>query len=143
MRVRDRMRGKTLTAAAFVALLSMNGGAALAAQNCGGGFEQCLVRFKQEAASAGISPRTISSALSGVEFEQSVINRDRAQGVFSQTFLEFAGRMVAGYRLQQGAAELKKNAATFSRIEKEFGVPGPVIVAFWGLETDFGANTGD
>jgi lytic murein transglycosylase len=51
--------------------------------------------------------------------------------------------MVAGYRLQQGAAELKKNAATFSRIEREFGVPSPVIVAFWGLETDFGANTGD
>ena len=137
------MRGKILTAAVVALLALADSGAATAAQNCGGGFAQWLVRFKQEAAAAGISQRTINSAFDGVQFEQSVINRDRAQGVFSQTFLEFAGRMVAGYRLQQGAAELKKNAATFARIEKEFGVPGPVIVSFWGLETDFGANTGD
>jgi lytic murein transglycosylase len=136
------MRNLLRTAAVALVLLAV-ADSAHAAPNCGGGFEQWLVRFKQEAAAAGISQRTINVALAGVRFDQKIVNRDRAQGVFSQTFLEFAGRMVAGYRLQQGAAELKKNAATFARIEKDFGVPGPVIVAFWGLETDFGANMGD
>jgi lytic murein transglycosylase len=133
---------KQIAAAAAATILALaSAGPASAA--CGGGFGPWLAAFKREAAAEGISARTIQNALADVRFEQSVINRDRAQGVFSQTFLEFAGRMVAGYRLQQGAAELKKNASTFARIEKEFGVPGPVIVAFWGLETDFGANTGD
>jgi lytic murein transglycosylase len=129
-----------LAAAATILALASAGPAHAA---CGGGFDRWLATFKQEAVAGGISSRTIETALAGVRFEQSVVNRDRAQGVFSQTFLEFAGRMVAGYRLQQGAAELKKNAATFGRIEREFGVPGPVIVGFWGLETDFGANIGD
>jgi lytic murein transglycosylase len=57
--------------------------------------------------------------------------------------VEFSGRMVADYRMKQGRNLLKKHADTFGRIEGEFGVPGPVIVGFWGLETDFGANLGD
>jgi lytic murein transglycosylase len=131
---------RRLKAATFVLVLAFAGHAHA---SCGGGFDRWLADFRREAVAEGISARTIETALAGVRFEQSVVNRDRAQGVFSQTFLEFAGRMVAAYRLQQGAAELKKNAATFARIEREFGVPGPVIVAFWGLETDFGANIGD
>jgi lytic murein transglycosylase len=51
--------------------------------------------------------------------------------------------MVADYRMSQGKSLLNKHADIFARIESEFGVPGPVIVAFWGLETDFGANLGD
>src|SRR6202008_1345133 len=47
------------------------------------------------------------------------------------------------YRMKQGKSLLKKHADTFQRIEQEFGVPGPVIVGFWGLETDFGANLGN
>jgi lytic murein transglycosylase len=133
------MKQQLAAAATILALVS----ASPAQAACGGGFDRWLSAFKREAIAEGVSARTVETALAGVRFEQSVVNRDRAQGVFSQTFLEFAGRMVAGYRLQQGAAELKKNAATFARIEREFGVPGPVIAAFWGLETDFGANTGD
>ena len=70
------------------------------------------------------------------------MRKDRAQGVFAQSFLQFSGRMVAGYRLQGGAQRIEKNSALFSRIEADYGVPAPVIVAFWGLETDFGSNTG-
>ena len=51
--------------------------------------------------------------------------------------------MVNAYRLTKGAALLKQYAPIFSRIESEYGVPGPVIVAIWGLETDFGAVTGN
>ncbi len=105
-------------------------------------FPRWLQGFKQEAAAQGISPQTIS-ALEGLTYDQATIAKDRGQAVFAQTFLQFSDRMVAGYRLQQGAGLLKKNAATFAKIQKQFGVPGPVLVAFWGLETDFGRVMGN
>src|SRR4029077_18421547 len=54
----------------------------------------------------------------------------------------FSDRMIAGYRMQNGQQQMKSHAALFSRVEKEFGVPAPILTAFWGLESDFGKNTG-
>ncbi|MCF1503480.1 lytic murein transglycosylase [Afifella sp. H1R] len=133
------MRAKCVwTAAVFGLVLATPA----AAQQCGGDFSTWLNGVKQEAAAAGVSDRGLS-ALSGVQFDRRVISRDRAQGVFTQTFAEFAGRMVNDYRLKNGRSLLNKYASTFSRIEQKYGVPGPVISAFWALETDFGANQGD
>jgi lytic murein transglycosylase len=136
----------SITSALAVAVVfgTITAGGPALAQGCegAGGFPGWLDAFKQQAAAAGISPGTIAQ-LDGVRYDQSVINSDRAQGVFSQSFLEFAGRMVAQYRMDQGRQLLQKHADTFARIERDFGVPGPVLVAFWGLETDFGANLGD
>jgi lytic murein transglycosylase len=50
--------------------------------------------------------------------------------------------MVEGYRIGQGAQRIKQNAGLFQRIEQQYGVPAPVLVAFWGLETDFGGFMG-
>lgn len=106
-----------------------------------GSFERWLSEFRAEARAKGISPRAIA-ALDQVTFDQNVINSDRRQSVFSQSFLEFSDRMAAKYRIQQGLALISKHRAVFDKIEQQFGVPAPVIVAFWGLETDFGANNG-
>lgn len=115
------------------------------AESCrnSGSFDRWLADFRREAADSGISRRVIAANLDGVKFDPRVIKADRRQGVFSQTFLKFAGRMVSKYRLSQGRKLLKRHSATFRRVSDDFGVPGPVIVAFWGLETDFGANMGD
>jgi lytic murein transglycosylase len=128
-------------AAIMTALLL--GGAPAAAQQCGGGFDRWLANFKAEAASKGISRATIAEAEPLMEFDQSIVNRDRGQKVFSQTFLEFSKRMAEGHRLKQGAQKIKQMAATFQRIEQQYGVPAPVLVAFWGLETDFGGFMGN
>jgi lytic murein transglycosylase len=115
------------------------------AQSCHpeGSFEAWLKSFRGDAAAAGISEDAIAAGLQGVRFDPGIVKKDRAQGVFSQTFLEFSDRMVAQYRLDQGKANLKKHKSVFDRIEEQFGVPGAVISSFWGLETDFGANIGD
>ena len=105
-------------------------------------FDSWMRDFRREAAGAGISQRTMARALDGVRFDPRIVRRDRAQGVFSQSFLKFSGRMVAAYRMKRGKALIRKHHAIFSRIKKDFGVPAPVIVGFWGLETDFGANSG-
>jgi lytic murein transglycosylase len=127
-------------------LLSFTAAAAHAqGGRCHGGasFEQWLGAFKQEAVAQGIARGTVETALAGVAFDQNIVNRDRGQGVFQQSFLQFASRMADGYRLQSGAGRLRSNAALFARIEQQFGVPGAVVAAFWGLETDFGANNGN
>jgi lytic murein transglycosylase len=107
------------------------------------GFDAWIAAFRQEAVSQGISQRTLAAAAPYLVYDQGIVNKDRGQGVFSQTFLQFSDRMAAGYRIQKGAALIKQHAATFARIERQYGVPAPVLVSFWGLETDFGANLGN
>lgn len=111
------------------------------AATCGGNFATWLEGVRKEADGMGIAPHAVA-ALDQVHFDQSVIDMDHRQGVFSQTFLEFSGRMVNTNRLKLGAARIAKYAQVFSAIEKKYGVPAPVIASFWGLETDFGANLG-
>jgi lytic murein transglycosylase len=123
------------------AVLTTPAASALAA-NCGAGsFESWIDDFKTEAAAKGISKSAIVAGLSGVTLDRSVISRDQSQRVFSQSFEEFSGRMVPS-RLTRGANMLKQYGSVLSRIEKDYGVPGEVLVAIWGLETDYGANTG-
>src|SRR5271168_1962602 len=100
-----------------------------------------LAAVKQDAAAQGISQRTIQSALATVTYDPGIIARDHAQGVFRQSFEQFSGRMVPP-RLARARQLLAQYAPIFARIDQQFGVPGAVIVAIWGLETDFGANSG-
>jgi len=107
-----------------------------------GSFAQWLAAFEREALAKGISQRAISEAAPFLTYDQHIVNIDRGQRVFTQSFLEFSGRMAAAYRIQRGQAEIKKRSALFARVEKQYGVPAPVIVSFWALESDFGANMG-
>ena len=106
-------------------------------------FDRFLADLKQQAVAAGVSQHTIAEASPYLVYDQGIVNRDRGQRVFGQVFTEFAGRMAAVYRMQQGQAKIKTYAAAFARAEKEYGVPPAVIAAFWGLESDFGANMGN
>ena len=106
-------------------------------------FDRFLADLKQRAVAAGVSQQTLAEAAPYLVYEQGIVNRDRGQRVFGQIFTEFAGRMAAPYRMQQGQQRIKTHAAAFARAEKEYGVPPAVIAAFWGLESDFGANMGN
>jgi lytic murein transglycosylase len=109
---------------------------------CGTGtFDTWLADFKTEAAAKGIAPAAIASGLNGVTQDKAVLARDHSQGVFSQTFEEFSGRMVPP-RLTRGSNMMKQYGSVLGRIEQTYGVPGEVLVAIWGLETDFGVNVG-
>ncbi len=106
-------------------------------------FAAWLDGVRKEAAAMGLSASAIHSALDNVSFDPAIVKKDRAQGVFTQDFLEFSDRMVSGYRLKKGAENMRKYGNTFAAIEKQFGVPAPVLTAYWALETDFGAFIGD
>jgi lytic murein transglycosylase len=127
-----------------MALLLAMPEAAWSQANCRntGSFEAWLANFKKEAIAKGISPAAIAAASPYLVLDQRIINIDRGQRFFAQNFLEISDKMLAGGRLPQGAAQIKKNQPLFAREEKEFGVPASVITAFWGLESDFGAGQG-
>ena len=132
-------------AAALLAILSA---APALAQNVGAcragtNFDRWLAQFKQDAVKAGVSQRTIAMASPQLVFDQGTVNRDRGQRVFGQIFTTFSNRMASANRVQGGQAKIKQYARAFARAEKEYGVPPAVIAAFWGLETDFGANSGN
>jgi len=114
-----------------------------AACHNGASFDRFLTDLKQQAVAAGVSQRALGEAAPYLVYDQGIVNRDRGQRVFGQVFTEFAGRMAAPYRMQQGQAQIKTYASAFARAEKEYGVPPAVIAAFWGLESDFGANMGN
>jgi lytic murein transglycosylase len=112
------------------------------AASCGtGSFEAWLADFKTEAAAKGIAQSAIASGLSGVTLDRTILARDHSQQVFSQSFEEFSGRMVPP-RLARGVNMMKHYGSVLTRIEQRYGVPGEVLVAIWGLETDYGVNIG-
>lgn len=110
---------------------------------CGGDLATFLEGVKAEAVARGIPADAADRALAGAAIDQKVLSRDRTQGVFKQTFTEFSKRTVSKSRLDIGARKMQEYAEVFARAESEFGVPAPVITAFWAMETDFGAVQGD
>jgi len=138
------MRNTALKVAAAVLGAALAGPAwGATCQNVNGNYEAWLAIFKKDAAAAGISPKVIADATPHMAFDPGILKRDHGQSVFQQTFIQFSDRMIAGTRIPNGLAKIKQHAALFDKIEKQYGVPAPVLVAFWGLESDFGGNFGN
>lgn len=109
---------------------------------CGGDYNIWLEGVITQAKAAGISDRSIAE-LKKAQLDERTLKRDRTQTVFNLTFAEFSKRLISEQRLKKGRENLIKHADIFKKAEETYGVPGPVIAAFWGLETDFGAIQGD
>jgi lytic murein transglycosylase len=138
---RPPFRRRAACAAVFLVL----SGAIAAAAPCGddaAGFPAWLDGFRTEAAESGVPARIVETALSGVVYDRAIIARDRGQKIFRLSFEAFSARLVTARRLAQGQALLARHGALLRRIEERYGVPGPVLVAIWGLETGFGADNG-
>ncbi len=108
-----------------------------------GDFNRWLDGFKKDAAAAGISARTMQSAAPYLTLDQNIIWTDRGQRFFAQSFLDFSDKLASRGRMQNGISQVAKHKATFARAEKEYGVPAPIIAAFWALESDFGSGMGN
>ena len=135
------MRITVRSVAVLAALLIAPIAGPAAAADCGNdssGFKAWVEGFKPDAVSQGISERTVASALSNVSYSNATIRLDRNQKVFKQSFEQFSGRMIPP-RIGRAKSMLAKHASTFAKIEQQYGVPKEIVVAIWGLETDFGA----
>jgi lytic murein transglycosylase len=123
---------------AIVSFTVIAAGPAFAAR-CGGDFNSFVSSISSEAAAAGVSPSVISQALGGVQQDMAVLNFDRRQRyTFKKSFEQYVSTRVGSGRINGGRAMLQRHAALLSSIEAKFGVPRQILVAIWGLETDFG-----
>jgi len=153
----QRRRGlacRVLAGAALVAALLLAGpssGAAAAGDDGGGeparaeagaSFDAWLGAFRDEARAKGISPQTLDAALNGVAPIARVIELDRRQPEFTRTFWSYLDNRVTEGRIATGRAMLEKHRARLARASRAHGVPPHYLVAFWGMETNFGGHLG-
>ena len=105
-------------------------------------FPDWLVEFRSEAEQRGISGAILDEALNGIEPIPRIIELDRNQPEFTLTFREYITRVAPERRISIGRKKLAENRDILDTVARKYGVPPHVIVALWGMETDFGRLTG-
>jgi len=105
-------------------------------------FEEFLAGVRTEARTRGIRQSTIDAALTGIEPNPVVVARDRAQPELTQSLDDYLTQRLTPTRIDTGQTMVKTHAGLLEQIEKAYGLNGPVMVAVWGLESNFGAFTG-
>lgn len=106
-------------------------------------FDAWAQALRKEAAGEGVSASAIGAVMDGMTIDPGVIGRDRKQGIFAISFLEFAQKLANPGRVSTSKQQIAKHKAIFDRATKQFGVPPSVITGFWALESDFGAGMGN
>lgn len=106
-------------------------------------FGECITRMKSQARAEGISDSTTHQVLSKARFMPRVIELDRRQPEFTQTFANYFNTRINEERIQRGRELYAKHRALLDRIQHESGIPAQFLVSFWGLETNYGGHFGD
>ncbi len=111
-------------------------------QETPGLFDDYLSQIRDQAQAQGISKQTLDLTLTGLTPNPKVLKLDRSQAEFSLNFWRYLNTRVSAHRLENGAKQLAEHRAQLQEIYQQYGVPPHVIVAFWGLESNFGHHTG-
>lgn len=102
-----------------------------------------VAAFQPKALAAGITPEIFDAALTGVAPDPRVLDKDHNQTEFTKTIWDYLDRAVSSDRIAGGQKAMTAYAALLQRIEAQYGVPKEIVVAIWGLESDYGAFRGD
>jgi membrane-bound lytic murein transglycosylase B len=105
-------------------------------------FNAWLAELRSEALSSGISKETLDSALSRVQLLPRVTDLEQRQPEFRLTVEEYLQRVVPESRVLRGREAMKENRDLLNRVYRDYGVQPSVLVALWGIETDFGRSVG-
>jgi len=105
-------------------------------------FNQWLISYKEYAESKGISKKTINIAFKNVIFLEQVIKYDRKQPEFFEDTITYVSKRANITRVKNAKKLLKKNINLFNEIENKFSVEKEILLALWGIETNFGKHVG-
>jgi lytic murein transglycosylase len=141
-RINAIWKSKSAAIAIALAIAAASPASAAKCSSDGAGFPAWLDAYKAKAASQGISASTIASTLGGISYDRNVIRLDRNQKSFKLSFEQFYARRVSPQLLSRGRQKMAQHRATLDRMEKRFGVPAEIVVAIWGLETNYGSDRG-
>lgn len=125
----------------FIASMAM-ASAAHAKPPCGGSFNSWMKGLKAEAVQNGHAKSTVDRFFASARQDPAVLKADRSQGVFQLDFITFSRRIISQNRIDNGRRNAQKYDAVFDQIERKYGVSRGVLLAFWALETDYGAVQG-
>lgn len=106
-------------------------------------FQQWLIDFKQQARQANISSKTLEKAFSDVHLNHRVLELDRKQPEFTRTFWQYFNGAVTDWRIKKGRALYQKHRSQLDQVTRRYGIPGRFLIAFWGMETNYGGYTGN
>ena len=106
-------------------------------------FAEWRSAFREEALAAGIRPAVFDQAFKGIEPDPSIVQADQSQPEFTRPVWQYLDGAVSPQRLAQGRRALSQHADILDAIEQRYGVSRHVLVAIWGLESNFGNNIGD
>lgn len=106
-------------------------------------FAQWVDRFRAEARAAGITDATLHAAFDGVQHLDQVIALDRAQPEFTRTVWDYLDTAVSPTRVARGQDKLLEVRAVADAAAARYGVPAEIVVAIWGMESNYGSNYGD
>ena len=113
------------------------------AQAQDGGFRDCLNNIKADALKQGVPAATVDRAFQGLTPDQKVVDLDNRQPEFSLTYAKYVGGTVSLDRIQKGQQKMAQHRALLDQLQAEYGVPPQYLMAFWGIETNYGTYMGD
>ncbi len=105
-------------------------------------FDQWLAQTRRDAAAEGVSQATINAALTNIQPIQKVIDLDRKQPEHKITFAQYKKNVVNQARIDKGRRLMDTYRVPLAEVERRYGVAPQYVVALWGIETNFGSNTG-
>jgi lytic murein transglycosylase len=105
-------------------------------------FKACVKTLRAASTAQGISAQVFDKAMAGVEPDPGVIDSMDNQPEFTTPIWDYLAGLVDDQRIADGKVRLAEFEAVLAAIEKKFGVDRQTLVALWGIETDYGRNTG-
>lgn len=106
------------------------------------GFQACIERLQSVARARSVPEPLVKDVLGALKYQARVIELDRSQPEFRQSFSAYLRARVSETRVRRGRELLAKHRALLSRLTRDYGVPGHYLVSFWGMETNFGSYLG-
>ena len=115
---------------------------AFAETNINDDFNKWLKNYKEDALNKGISQRTLDITFKNVQFLEKVIGYDRKQPEFYEDTVTYVKKRATDSRAKTATKLYKKNKNLFINVEKKFKVEKEILLALWGIETNFGKHVG-
>src|SRR5690606_1488119 len=128
----------TFSRVAAVAALMLSGPALAASPE----FQSCLADLQGKARQQNLSERAVAT-VAAMEQQQRVLELDRKQPEFAQTFGQYLSARLTPDRIRKGRELYQRHRAFLDQLAAQYGVPGQYLVAFWGLETNYGGYLGN
>nr|WP_298410787.1 lytic murein transglycosylase [uncultured Halomonas sp.] len=105
-------------------------------------FSEWIADFKRDARAEGINEVTLNAAFDAIQLQPRIIELDRSQPEFSRQVWDYLDSAVSDARVAQGKAQLDKHGRAIEAASERYGVPGSILVAIWGIESNYGSNFG-